>query len=78
MSEDFLDERVRAEDIILGSCGFGEDAELLTLEVSTSSLVIHGRWRDDGDEFEHVEELDELDDLQRWAVGVLKQHGIAH
>jgi len=69
MADDFLNERTRAEDIILGSLGFGEDARIVTIEAAGTGFRGMGRFAD-GESFEFESE-DELDDLQRWALGVL-------
>ena len=68
MKEEFLNERNRAEDILLGSLGFGEDAELVTVERTASGYRGTGRWPG-GDTFDFESE-DELDELQGWALNV--------
>lgn len=68
MVEDFLKEENRAEDILLGSLGFGEDASIVSLEVTAHGYRGVGRWAD-GETFE-FESDDELDQLQRWALGL--------
>lgn len=69
-SGDQLDERTRAEDILLGPLGFGESAHIIKVEESASGYHGHGRW-DDGEEFT-FECCDGLDELSRWALGILK------
>ena len=68
MKEDFLSERSRAEDILLGSLGFGEDAQLVSLERTAEGYRGTGRWQG-GDTFEFESE-DEMDELQNWALDV--------
>ena len=70
MSDDFLDERKRAEDILLGSLGFGEEAQIVSLTVNGTAYKGTGRWSD-GESFEFQSE-EELDDLQLWALAILK------
>lgn len=70
MKADGLDERTRAEDILLGALGFGEDARLVTIELTSAGYRGRARWSD-GEETE-FEYSDALDQLQRWALGVLK------
>jgi hypothetical protein len=66
---DDLSPNIRAEDILLGSLGFGEDAKLLTVERCTVGYRGVGIWPD-GEEF--LFECDEeLDSLQEWALGLM-------
>lgn len=67
--EEELSERVRAEDILLGSIGYGEGASLVSLTPTSRGYAGVGRWAD-GEEFE-FECDEELDELQQWALGVL-------
>lgn len=67
--DDDLSPRVRAEDILLGSLGFGEEATILTLEKTAQGYRGVGVWPD-GEKFQ-FENDDELDDLQVWALRVL-------
>jgi hypothetical protein len=70
MKEDFLSERNRAEDILLGSLGFGEDASILSVSVSDDGLYRGvGRWPD-GDTFE-FESDEPAGELELWALKVL-------
>lgn len=69
MADDFLEARVRAEDILLGSLGYGEDAAILKIERTGSGYKGEGRWAD-GEEFT-FECDDELDELQHWALDLL-------
>jgi hypothetical protein len=63
---DDLSPEVRAEDILLGSLGFGEDARIRTIERTDSGYKGTGVWSD-GSEFSFESE-DELDGLQKWAL----------
>ncbi len=65
-SGDDLSPEVRAEDILLGSLGFGEEARIVSIETTADGYRGIGRWPD-GEEFE-FESDDELDELQRWAL----------
>lgn len=65
-TEDFLSERNRAEDILLGSLGFGEDARILRVERTSGGYRGVACWPD-GEEFAFESE-DELDDLEQWAL----------
>jgi len=69
VSEEFLREDKRAEDIILGSLGIGEDATIVSLERTLEGYKGTARWSD-GDSFEFESE-DTLDDLQLWALEIL-------
>ena len=69
MADDFLSEKNRAEDILLGSLGFGEDARILVIEKTADGFAGKGRYSD-GEEFSFRSDY-ELDDLDRWALGVL-------
>ena len=62
---DDLSPNVRAEDIILGSLGFGEEARVLSIERTPEGYKGIGRWAD-GEEFpfESDDELDELQELR--------------
>lgn len=67
--DDDLSPQARAEDILLGSLGFGEEAKIVTLEKTEQGYRGVGVWPD-GEEFQ-FENDDELDDLQVWALRVL-------
>lgn len=69
VADDFLNEKTRAEDIILGSLGFGEEASLLTITRTSDGFKGTGRWAD-GDLFT-FENDDPLDTLQEWALSIL-------
>lgn len=72
----FLEERQRAEDILLGGLGFAEDARIVSIERG-SGRDGAGGYRgvgvfSDGAEFTFESE-DELDELQEWALKVLQK-----
>ncbi|MCO6432385.1 MAG: hypothetical protein J5J00_16140 [Deltaproteobacteria bacterium] len=69
MKEEILTERIRAEDILLGSLGFAEDASIVTVELTPAGYRGTGKWQD-GEQFNFVCE-DDVDELQRWALKVL-------
>lgn len=69
MADDFLESRVRAEDILLGSLGYGEDASIVKIERTSNGYKGKGKWQD-GETFE-FEYDDELDELQVWALDLL-------
>lgn len=69
MNDIILDERARAEDILLGALGFGEAAHIV--EVLRSETGYRGRGRfDDGESFD-FESDEELDEIQLWALKIL-------
>jgi hypothetical protein len=69
MKEDFLSEKMRAEDIILGSLGIGEEAKLISVKSTKSGYKGIAAWAD-GEEFPFENE-DEIDELQLWALKIL-------
>lgn len=73
VAEDFLNEKTRAEDIILGSLGFGEGASIISIKRTAEGFAGVGRWFD-GERFE-FENDDELDALQEWALTILIPRG---
>ena len=67
--DDFLSERNRAEDILLGSLGFGEEARIITVEITSDGYKGTAQWTD-GESFDF--QWDEgVDELQSWALKVL-------
>jgi hypothetical protein len=66
---DDLSPRVRAEDILLGSLGFGEEAQIVSIERTSSGYKGIGTWPD-GERFEFESE-DDLSELDQWALSVL-------
>ena len=72
MVEEFLKEENRAEDILLGSLGIGEDAKILSIEESDGECYRGtARWPD-GEVFT-FESDEPMDDLQRWALSVIRK-----
>ena len=69
MNEDFLSEKIRAEDIILGSLGFGEEAHIISIEKTKDGFSGIAVFQD-GEEFSFCSE-DELTEFEIWALGVL-------
>ena len=70
MSDDFLNEQRRAEDILLGGLGFGEEASIIHIEVGPDGLFQGVGEFADGERFQFAAE-DELSDLEQWALNVL-------
>ncbi len=66
---DDLSPRVRAEDILLGALGFGEDARVISIERTDSGYKGVAVWPD-GEQFE-FESDDKLEELDEWALTVL-------
>lgn len=71
MAEDVLTEEQRAEDIILGGLGFGEEAHILSLEVTEDGFRGVGAWSD-GEEFS-FENDEPISSLEDWALTILLQ-----
>lgn len=69
MTDEMEDERVRAEDILLGTHGFGEDARLLELYVTKDGYRGRGVWAD-GEAFEFCSD-EAPGELECWAIEVL-------
>lgn len=67
--DDWLNERTRAEDIILGSLGLGDEARISTITKTEEGFEGVALF-DDGEEFPFESE-DELSDLERWALRIL-------
>ena len=74
MTEDVLDERCRAEDILLGGLGFGEDARIVSLKVREDGLFEGTGQFSDGETFT-FEADDCPGELERWAIGILLKQG---
>lgn len=66
------DPKIRAEDIILGALGFGEDARIATIQRTDKGFVGTGVFTD-GEVFE-FESDEDLDELEEWALKVLIEH----
>jgi hypothetical protein len=65
---DDLSPQVRAEDILLGSLGFREEARVVSIERTPEGYKGIGRWAD-GEEF-NFESEDEMDELTEWALRI--------
>jgi len=68
-NRDDLSPRVRAEDILLGSLGYGEDARIVSIERTPEGYRGIGAWAD-GEQFSFESE-DEVDELTEWALKVV-------
>lgn len=68
-TDDILKERTRAEDILLGALGYGEDAHIVSIKRTESGFCGEGCFSD-GERFGFSSE-EELTDLEKWALGVL-------
>lgn len=68
-NSDDLSPQLRAEDILLGSLGFGQEAKIVRVEKTAAGYSGTGVWPD-GERFQ-FENDDELDPLQIWALTVL-------
>ena len=66
---DDLSPQIRAEDIILGSLGYGEEARIVSIERTPDGYQGVGRWLD-GEEFSFESE-DDLEELEEWALEIL-------
>jgi len=66
---DDLSPETRAEDILLGSLGYGEDARVVSIERTQNGYRGVGKWPD-GEQFT-FENDDELGDLENWALELL-------
>lgn len=71
MKEKFLSEKQRAEDILLGSLGFGQDASIVACLSDENYFWGEGVYSD-GEKFTFKSE-DPITDLERWAIQVLSQ-----
>lgn len=70
MVEDFLNERTRAEDILLGALGFGEEATIVSVEKTRKGYRGVAKWAS-GETFEFSSD-EELDELEEWALSILR------
>ncbi len=66
---DILAPKQRAEDIILGALGFGEDASIVSIAIDGDGFRGIGRWSD-GEEFSFENE-DTPSELEKWAIAQL-------
>lgn len=64
-----LTPKMRAEDILLGSLGYNEDAKIVTVERTTDGYKGVGVWVD-GETF-NFENEEELESLELWALEIL-------
>ena len=71
MKDDFLSEKMRAEDILLGSLGIGEEAKIISVKSTKAGYKGIAAWSD-GEEFPFENE-DDLNELQLWALVVLSK-----
>jgi hypothetical protein len=67
--KDFLAPKKRAEDILLGALGFGEDARIVSVHRTAEGFAGVGAWPD-GEEFSFESE-EPPSELELWALGVL-------
>ncbi|NDC36472.1 MAG: hypothetical protein EBZ48_00280 [Proteobacteria bacterium] len=67
--KDFLSPQQRAEDILLGALGFGEDASIISVRRTADGFAGVGAWPD-GEQFS-FESDETLSDLELWALGIL-------
>ncbi len=70
MSEDCLDPHTRAEDILLGALGIGEEAKIVCVERCDGGYRGRAVWPD-GEEFDFASD-EEPTELEVWALGVLQ------
>jgi hypothetical protein len=70
MVEEFLKEENRAQDILLGSLGIGEEAVIVSVEASAEGYHGVARWPD-GETFPFASE-EPPDELEQWALAILK------
>jgi len=68
--DDFLDENTRAQDILLGSLGFSEEAKIISVQKLECGYKGVASWLD-GETFE-FESNDDPSDLELWALSILK------
>lgn len=67
--KDILSPNRRAEDVLLGSLGYGEEARIVSVEKMEGGYRGVGKWPD-GETFK-FESDSELDGLQVWALELL-------
>jgi len=68
-SDEFLNKKTRAEDIILGSLGLDIDAHLVSIQKTNSGFSGLASWPN-GETFSIISE-DELSPLEIWALDIL-------
>jgi hypothetical protein len=69
MSNDQVDPKQRAIDVLLGGLGYGEDATILNVKRLNVGYSGEGQFSD-GEKFEFNSE-DPLTDLEDWALNLL-------
>ena len=69
MVEDCLDERTRAEDILLGALGYDGSAHIVSIEKTKDGFRGKGTFSD-GEEFSFKSDYD-LDELDCWALDTI-------
>jgi hypothetical protein len=69
LNPDVLTEEMRAEDILLGSLGYGEGARIVKVHSTPEGYSGVGKFTD-GEEFEFISDTPP-DELQRWALGIV-------
>lgn len=69
--DDWLNEKNRAEDIILGALGYGQDAKILNIKKDEYGFQVNGEFSD-GEKFQSIYQ-DELSKLEMWAILILQQ-----
>jgi hypothetical protein len=70
VNPEVLTEEMRAEDILLGSLGYGEGARIVKVSGTTEGYAGVGVFTD-GEEFEFASDSPP-DDLQRWALSIIR------
>jgi hypothetical protein len=68
--KDFLSPEKRAEDILLGALGFGEEATIVSIVETAEGFRGTGAWAD-GEAFDFESE-DPPSELESWALQILK------
>ncbi|MCB0353447.1 MAG: hypothetical protein KDD64_07985 [Bdellovibrionales bacterium] len=69
MQDDFLSERFRAEDILLGGLGFSDEVRLVSLRRTEGGF--EGTAKVDQEEPFEFSSEEELTELEEWAVDIL-------
>lgn len=71
IKDSWLKAHVRAEDIILGSIGLGDDAKLQWVKRTDDGFAGEAKWSD-GEVFTFQSD-DEMTELEQWAIELLKK-----
>lgn len=69
MNEECLDKRTRAEDIILGALGYGEEARIISIRRRPAGYEGRGEFSG-GECFEFCSD-GEMSELEEWALQIL-------